>query len=75
MTHGRILHHGTLLFDSDLSVVQQALQVDPDKIRSKGLASVRSRVANLRPRLPEGMTLERFRDLLLAEILREDRGG
>lgn len=74
LRQGRILHHGTLLFDSDLSVVEQALRVDPDKIRSKGLSSVRSRVTNLRPWLPEGMTLPRFRDLLLEEILRDSPG-
>ena len=34
LRQGRILHHGTLLFDSDLGAVQQALRVDPEKIRS-----------------------------------------
>ncbi len=71
---GRVLHHGTLLFDSDLDTVQHALRVDPDKIRSKGLASVRSRVTNLRPWLPEGIDLRRFRELLLHELLREQPG-
>ena len=71
---GRVLHHGTLLFDSDLSMVQKALQVDPEKIRSKGLASVRSRVTNLKPWLPKEMDLPRFRDALLAEVLREQPG-
>ena len=66
---GRVLHHGTLLIDSDLSVVSRALRVDPEKIRSKGLASVRSRVTNLRPFLPEEIDLPRFRDLLLEEVL------
>ena len=74
LRRGRIQHHGTLLFDSDLETVRQALQVDPDKIRSKGLASVRSRVTNLRPWLPEGADLPRFRELLLREILRENPG-
>ena len=71
---GRVLHHGTLLIDSDLSVVSRALRVDPEKIRSKGLASVRSRVTNLRPFLPEGIDLPRFRELLLAEVLKEHPG-
>lgn len=71
---GRVLHHGTLLIDSDLSVVSRALRVDPEKIRSKGLASVRSRVTNLRPFLPEGIDLPRFRELLLEEVLAEHPG-
>ena len=44
---GRILHHGTLLIDSDLSFLQEILNVQPDKIVSKGIKSVRSRVANI----------------------------
>ena len=71
---GRVLHHGTLLIDSDLSVVSRALRVDPEKIRSKGLSSVRSRVTNLRPFLPEEIDLPRFRELLLAEVLKEHPG-
>ena len=71
---GRILHHGTLLFDSDLSVVTQALRVDEEKIRAKGLRSVRSRVTNIRPHLPEDISLPVFRERLLAEILRENSG-
>lgn len=72
---GRVLHHGTLLIDSDLSVVSRALRVDPEKIRSKGLSSVRSRVTNLRPFLPEEIDLPRFRELLLEEVLKEHPGG
>ena len=71
---GRVLHHGTLLIDSDLSVVSRALRVDPEKIRSKGLSSVRSRVTNLRPFLPEEIDLPRFRELLLEEVLKEHPG-
>lgn len=43
-----ILHHGTLLFDSDLSELNKALRVQADKIESKGIKSVRSRVTNIR---------------------------
>ena len=71
---GRILHHGTLLFDSDLSVVARALQVDEEKIRAKGLRSVRSRVTNIRPQLPEDIPLPVFRKCLLENILRENPG-
>jgi len=44
---GRLLHHGTLLIDSDLSVLPQVLLAAGDKIISKGIKSVRSRVANI----------------------------
>jgi len=48
-TDSRTLHHGTLLFDSDLSIMPNLLTVDPDKIKSKSIKSVKSRVSNLKP--------------------------
>lgn len=71
---GRVMHHGTILFDSDLSVVSQALQVDPAKIQAKGIQSVRSRVTNVRPHLPKDASLPQFRQFLLQEIVRENGG-
>ncbi len=56
----RILHHGTLLFDSDMAVLSHALKVDPEKIKAKGIASVRSRVTNIRAELAKDMTLDAF---------------
>lgn len=67
---GRTLHHGTILFDSDLECVSQALRVKPAKIESKGVKSVRSRVGNLGPYLPPGTTVLGFRDLLFQEFSR-----
>lgn len=45
---GRTLHHGTLLFDTDLSVLSSALSVDEEKLKSKAIKSTRSRVANIK---------------------------
>lgn len=58
----RLLHHGTLLFGADLSRLTEALRVSPEKIRSKGIASVRERVTNLRdvPGFPPHMTVQDF---------------
>ena len=56
----RILHHGTLLFDSDPEMIAGALCADPEKFRSKSTKSVRSRVGNIRSFLPTDMTLEQF---------------
>lgn len=57
---GRLLHHGTLLFDSDLSTVAGALNPDPTKFQSKSVKSVRSRVGNIRSFLQQDMALPEF---------------
>lgn len=46
-------HHGTLLIASDLTRLTRYLTVDPRKIRSKGIESVRSRVCNLSEFTPD----------------------
>ena len=56
----RILHHGTLLFDSNLDMVQGALRPEPLKLASKGIQSVRSRVGNIRTFLSTDMDLPAF---------------
>lgn len=68
---GRTLHHGTLLFDSDLGVLSSVLRPDEEKLRSKAIASVRSRVTNLAPFLPQGYTTDTFIRLLEAYIRQE----
>lgn len=45
---GRVLHHGTLLFDTDLSVLSKTLQPDINKVSSHGIKSVKSRVVNIK---------------------------
>ena len=61
---GRILHHGTLLFDSNADMIVGALNPDPTKFQSKSVQSVRSRVGNIRSFLPQDMTLGEFWDYL-----------
>ena len=56
----RILHHGTLLFDSNPDMVAGALNVDPAKYQSKGRRSVRSRIGNIRSFLKKDMALQDF---------------
>ena len=72
---GRVMHHGTLLFDSNTAMLAGALQVDKEKIQAKGVKSVRSRVTNIRPLLPQDMTLSQFRQVLLESILEQMPGS
>ncbi|PRO88961.1 lipoate--protein ligase [Lactiplantibacillus pentosus] len=73
--NGKTFSHGTLMLNVDLNVVPQALTVPTDKIASKGIKSVRSRVTNLRPYLaPEyqNITVPEFQDALLKELFHVD---
>ena len=74
LKEGRVMHHGTIMFDSNLDLVAQALHVDQEKIRAKGIASVRSRVTTVRRHMASPVTLEEFRSLLLREILEQQPG-
>jgi len=63
--------HGTLLFDSHIEDVVEALNVKADKIESKGIKSVRSRVANISEFLTGKITVPEFRQKLIDNIFRE----
>lgn len=65
---GRMMHHGCLLFDVDMSVLGQALKVSKDKIESKGVKSVRARVTNIVDELPEKITVNEFSDKILEKM-------
>lgn len=70
-TEGRMFAHGTILFDSNIDEVVRALKVSKEKIQSKGIQSIRSRVTNIKPYLSEEyqtMTTRDFRDALLLNI-------
>ena len=67
-TNGRMFSHGTLMFDTEIEGVVSALKVRKDKIESKGIKSIRSRVANISEYLKEPMTIEQFRMAILKSI-------
>lgn len=68
---GRMMHHGCLLFDVDMSVLGQALKVSKDKIESKGIKSVRARVTNIVDHLSDKITVQEFSDAILAQVKEE----
>ena len=59
LSRDRMMIHGTLMFDVDLEALVSALATPGSKVSAAGIASVRSRVANLRDYLP-GFTMEQF---------------
>lgn len=69
--HERILHHGTLLFDTSLETLAAALSPDTEKYASRAVVSVRSRVTNIAEHLPTDSCITDvlcFRDFLAKEI-------
>ncbi len=70
-TGKRMISHGTLLFDTDLGEVANALNVKMSKIASKGHKSVRSRVANISEFIKQEMDIIAFRQLLLEGLYEE----
>ena len=57
--------HGTLLFDSDLSILSKALRPDPEKLSAKGIRSVRSRVTCIKPYLPQIRNTEELKEAVI----------
>lgn len=68
---GRVMHHGCLLFDTDLSVLSKALEQPKDVIKSRGVKSVRSAVSNILPHLPQKITVDQFSANLLEKMRQE----
>lgn len=67
-TRGRMFSHGTLMFDTEIDAVVSALKVSKEKIESKGIKSIRSRVTNIVDLMDKPMTIEEFRLEILASI-------
>lgn len=67
--HGRILHHGTLLFSASMGELQNALKVNPLKIKSKGIKSVVSRVTNIGEHLKQPLSLDDFEQMLIDKVM------
>ena len=64
--HGRLLHHGCIMLDSNLTDVADALRVKQAKFDSKAVKSVRSRVTTINTHAPTPIAMEDFKSALRA---------
>jgi lipoate-protein ligase A len=71
----RVIHHGTLLFDTDISMLEEALKVEPEKYTDRSVKSVRASVANINEMLGSKMSFTEFRDAFMDHIMSGDTGG
>jgi lipoate---protein ligase len=65
----KILHHGTLLFSSEMRDVSGALKINPLKYRDRATKSIPKRVTNISYHLKENIGLEAFRDRIMQHII------
>ncbi len=65
----RIMHHGTLLFNTDLEGLKKSLIPNKLKMQSKGIKSIRARVANISEFLKSDITIEEFKEGLKQKLL------
>ena len=61
---GRLLHHGCIMLDSNLTSVADALRVKEAKFDSKAVKSVRSRVTTINAHAPAPISMEDFKGAL-----------
>ena len=66
----KVMHHGTLLFSSNMPNISGALKINPLKYKDRAVKSVPKRVTNIQDHLPEQMTVEEFADRIMDYIIR-----
>ena len=64
-----ILHHGSMLFNTDIKAMVESITVAEEKIIAKGIKSVRDRVINISEVMDKNITSEDFRDIMLNTLL------
>jgi len=70
-TGSMICTHGSLLYDTDIDILSNVLIANEEKLIPKGIASIRSRVTNIRPYLNVDHTIEEFKEMLKDELLKD----
>lgn len=71
----RVLHHGTLLFSSQMDDLSAALLTGQDSFTDRAVKSVRSRVTNIRDHLNIAMNVEEFQNKLFEHMLQSMEGA
>lgn len=72
LRHGKIVQHGTILINSEMEILANALKVNPLKFIDKATKSTRARVTNLIEYLPENTNTEVFKNQLIEFMLKNN---
>lgn len=65
----KILHHGTLLFSSEMKNVSEALRIHPLKYQDKAVKSIPKRVTNISEHLKEPLSIEAFTQKIMDHVV------
>jgi len=65
----KILHHGCILFSSEMKNVGEALRINPVKYTDKAVKSVPKRVTNISDHLPSPLSIEAFTKMLMDYVV------
>ena len=60
----KVLHHGTLLFDSNLDNLENVIKKEKDHYSDKAVKSIRSQVTNISSHLKNNISISEFRDII-----------
>lgn len=71
----KVMHHGTLLFSSQISNLSNSLKVKPIKLESKGIKSIKSRVTNISEHLNSDIDILEFKDILMDYVYKIDKNN
>lgn len=65
----KVLHHGTILFSSEMKDVSGALKINPLKYKDRAVKSIPKRVTNVSEHLKDPLSLEAFTKMIMDHIL------
>lgn len=68
----KVMHHGTLLFSSQINDLSNALKVKPIKFEGKSVKSVKSRVTNISEHLKDNINILEFKDLIMNHLAKSN---
>lgn len=71
----RVMHHGTILFLSDLSQLEESIRVTSGRFIDKAVASNRSRVTNIGPLLSPPVSIEGFCQHLMTFVAEQNNSN
>lgn len=73
--NGKMIQHGTILFDSNMDVLSDALKINPLKYKDKAVKSNRSRVINLKEYCDNNLSIEDLKEGLIQEMIQQNQNA